>query len=281
MVMSKRKLQKLVEENIVRGWDDPRLPTLNGLKRRGYTADAINEFVDTIGVTRRGNENIINIDLLEHCIRKELDEKSPRTMAVVDPLQINLLNLKEVITLEIPAYPKTPEKSKYLVKATNKLFIERADFREVDNPNFFGLSLNKIVGLKYVGLKIKCVKVNKSDDVITSLDCEIIEEESKPKGVLHWISDIDSVGCHVRIYDYLFKSLNPSAVKDWISDLNPDSLHEFKNSLIHKSLLNVNAEDKFQFERVGYFVVDNDSTADHKVFNRTVTLVETKKKKGN
>ena len=281
MVMSKRKLQKLVEEKYVSGWDDPRLPTLNGLRRRGYTADAINEFADTVGVTRRGNENVININVLEHCIRKELDEKAPRTMAVVEPLQINLLNLPEEISMEIPIYPKNPEKGKHLVHATSTIFIESSDFLEKDNQNFFGLSLNKVVGLKYLGIKIKCVGVNKLDGVVRSLDCEIVEEEAKPKGVLHWISDKDSAVCEVRIYDHLFKSPEPSGIEDWIGDLNPNSLRVVKNSLIQKELTNAAVEEKFQFERVGYFVVDKDSNQDRRVFNRTVTLVETKKKKGN
>ena len=281
MVMSKRKLQKLVEEKYVSGWDDPRLPTLNGLRRRGYTADAINEFADTVGVTRRGNENVININVLEHCIRKELDEKAPRTMAVVEPLQINLLNLPQEISMEIPIYPKNPEKGKHLVHATSTIFIESSDFLEKDNQNFFGLSLNKVVGLKYLGIKIKCVGVNKLDGVVRSLDCEIVEEEAKPKGVLHWISDKDSAVCEVRIYDHLFKSPEPSGIEDWIGDLNPNSLRVVKNSLIQKELTNAAVEEKFQFERVGYFVVDKDSNQDRRVFNRTVTLVETKKKKGN
>lgn len=281
MVMSKRKLQKLVEEKYVSGWDDPRLPTLNGLRRRGYTADSINEFVDTVGVTRRGNENIININVLEHCIRKELDEKAPRTMAIVEPLQINLINFTESKSLDIPCYPKNPEKQKYQVNVTKVIYIEKSDFSEQDNQNFFGLSLNKVVGLKYLGLKMKCVKVNKNSQGVESLDCEIVEDASKPKGVLHWISDADAANCEVRIYDYLFKSLNPAAIEDWISDLNPNSLKVLKDAKIHKGLLGAAVEDRFQFERVGYFVVDPDSKGENKVFNRIVTLVETKKKKGN
>lgn len=280
MVMSKRKLQLMIEQKFVNGWDDPRLPTLNGLRRRGYTADAINEFADIVGVTRRGNENIISINVLEHCIRKELDEKAPRTMAVVDPLQLNIVNFKEPSSLEIPIYPKNPDKGKYLIHSSPRIFIEKTDFLETDNPNFFGLSLNKIVGLKYIGLKIKCVKVNKEGENITSLDCEIVENDIKPKGILHWISDSDSCTCEVRVYDYLFKSLNPAGIEDWLGDLNPNSLRVVKNSLIQRHLAGTAVEEKFQFERVGYFVVDKDSNADRMVFNRVVTLVETKKKKG-
>lgn len=273
MVMSKRKLQKLVEEKFVNGWDDPRIPTLNGLRRRGYTADAINDFVDTVGVARTGNENIISVQLLEHCIRKELDEKAARTMAVIDPIIMNILNGNES-ALQIPCFPKNPDGPKYTATFNNKIFIDRSDFHEVDSADFYGLSLNKIVGLKYIGVRVKCVKVYKENGKVTQVDCEVVENNQKPKGILHWVSSIDAVECEVRVYDHLFKSNNPSAIIDWISDLNPESLVVFKNSVIHKSLANVNAEDKFQFERIGFFVVDPDSTYDRKVFNRTVTLVK-------
>ena len=138
-----------------------------------------------------------------------------------------------------------------------------------------------MVSLKYIGIKIKCVKVNKQGDNIESLDCEVVESDAKPKGVLHWISDVDSVQCEVRIYDYLFKSENTAAIEEWLDDLNPNSLRVVNNSLIHNGLNSAAVEDKFQFERVGYFTVDNDSNQQRKVFNRTITLVETKKKKGN
>jgi glutaminyl-tRNA synthetase len=279
-VMSKRKLQKLVEEKFVKGWDDPRLPTLNGLRRRGYTAQAINDFVDTVGVARTGNENIISINLLEHCIRKELDNDAPRTMAVVDPIEVLILNIKET-SLEIPVFPKHPEGKKYSARFSEKIFIERDDFLEVDKPGFFGLSLNKVVGLKYIGLKIKCLKVVKDGEKVVRLECEVVEDQSKPKGILHWISEHDAVRAEVRVYETLFLSNNPSAIEDWLSDLNPNSLTVHGNSLVHRHIAGSNVEDKFQFERVGYFVVDPDSNEERKVFNRIVTLVETKKKKAN
>lgn len=278
MMMSKRRLQAMVEGKIVNGWDDPRLPTLNGLKRRGYTAEAINAFVDEIGVARTGN-NIISIKLLENFIRKELDEKAPRTMAVIDPLRVNIVNFKQEITLEVPFYPKLSDSKKYVVHFTPTIFIEQSDFLEIDFPKFHGLSINKVVGLKYVSLKIKCVKVNKNSDKIESLDCEIVEDQSKPQGVLHWISDADSVQSEVRIYDYLFKSENPAAIDNWLEDINPNSLVIAKDALINKNLLAAVPEDKFQFERLGYFVVDPDSSESLKVFNRIVKLVENKKKK--
>lgn len=279
-VMSKRKLQKLVEDKLVKGWDDPRLPTLNGLRRRGYTPDAINDFVDTVGVARTGNENIISINLLEHCIRKELDEKAPRTMAVVDPIEVRISNAKET-KVDIPVFPKLPNGDKYQSSFGEKIFIERSDFLEVDKPGFFGLSVGKIVGLKYVGLKIKCLRVLKDGGKITALECEVVDDQTKPKGILHWVSEQDSLRAEVRIYDTLFLSNNPAAIEDWLSDLNPNSLTVHSDSIIHKHLLSSKVEEKFQFERVGYFVVDPDSNNERKVFNRIVTLVETKKKKVN
>lgn len=279
-VMSKRKLQKLVEEKYVNGWDDPRIPTLNGLRRRGYTADAINEFVDAVGVARTGNENIISVQLLEHCIRKELDEKAPRTMAVIDPILMNIVNGQES-SLEIPCFPKNPDGPKYKAAFASRIYIERSDFHEVDSNDFFGLSLNKIVGLKYVGFKVKCVGVHKENGKVTQVDCEIVESNVKPKGFLHWVAESDCVECEVRLYDYLFKSNNPSAIEDWISDLNPESLVVHKNSLVHRSLMNAKAEDKFQFERIGFFVVDPDSSDSRKVFNRTVRLVGVAKNKAD
>jgi glutaminyl-tRNA synthetase len=217
---------------------------------------------------------------LEHCIRKELDNDAPRTMAVVDPIEVLILNLKET-SLEIPVFPKHPEGKKYSARFSGKIFIERDDFLEVDKPGFFGLSLNKVVGLKYIGLKIKCLKVVKDGEKVVRLECEVVEDQSKPKGILHWISEHDAVRAEVRVYETLFLSNNPSAIEDWLSDLNPNSLTVHGNSLVHRHIAGSNVEDKFQFERVGYFVVDPDSNEERKVFNRIVTLVETKKKKAN
>ncbi|CAG9329175.1 unnamed protein product [Blepharisma stoltei] len=280
VMMSKRKLQALVEGKLVKGWDDPRLPTLNGLKRRGYTSEAINEFVDLVGVTRRGNENIISIKLLEHCIRKDLNERAPRTLAVIEPLSVTIAGLTSPQTISVPRFPQNPEKGSYTVTITSNIFIERSDFHEADDPSFFGLAPGKIVGLKYLPFKIRCVRFEKDNrtGVVSRLDCEVVNDETKPKGVLHWISYEDSVPCEVRLYDYLFLSENPAAIEDWKSDLNPNSLQSIEGALINKDLLDAQHEDKFQFERVGYFSVDYDSTNEKKVFNRVVTLLEGKKK---
>lgn len=279
VMMSKRRLQELVRLKLVLGWDDPRMPTLNGLKRRGYTADAINEFVDLVGVTRRGNENVISIKLLEHCIRKDLNERAPRTMAVVEPIEVHISGLESTHTIEVPRFPHIPEKGHYTVTVSPTIYIEQSDFHEIDDPSFFGLAPGKSSALKYLPFKIRCTSYQKdASGKVTHLECEVIHDENKSKGVLHWISKEDSVPCEIRLYDYLFKSENPASLEDWISDLNEDSLKVLQGSLINRDLLGATHEEKFQFERVGFFTVDPDSSDEKKVFNRVVTLTEGKKK---
>jgi glutaminyl-tRNA synthetase len=276
-VLSKRRLQKLVETKLVRGWDDPRLLTLNGLRRRGYTATAINDFVDRIGVTRRGNENIISIGNLESSIRRELDKSAPRSMAVLKPLKVTFENLDSNFSknIETHLFPKDPSQGSKNITLSKVIYIEHSDFREVDDPNFFGLALNKETGLKYAGL-IKCTSVVKNEkNEVIELKCNYSDEQKKTKGRIHWISDKDSHKSEVRVYDYLFKSENPGELENYLDDLNPNSLVVRDNALIHKSLLNdVKTHTHFQFERHGYFVLDNDSNVQNQqlVFNLTVSL---------
>ena len=278
-VMSKRRLQQLVEEKWVKGWDDPRMPTLNGLKRRGYTSESINNFIDLVGVARRGNENVISIKLLEHCVRQDLDNRAPRTMAVLEPLRLVITNLTENSTLEVPDFPKNPEKGNHKITVSPVIFIDKSDFQLSDSSSFFGLAPGKIVGLKYCPFKIKCVEVVKDGENVSEVRCEAIYEDMKVKGVLHWISAEDSTPAEVRLYDTLFKSENPNDTGNWLNDFNHDSLTTLSGALIHKSLAEtVKVEDKFQFERVGYFSLDPDSSDQLKVFNRVVTLQEGKKK---
>jgi len=279
MVMSKRKLQKLVEENWVKGWGDPRMPTIFGMRRRGYTPKAINDFVDEIGVTRRGNENVISLKLLEHYVRKDLDETALRTLAVLDPLLVEISNLDSSVVVEAPLFPKNPENGKRSLTVHKNIYIEKSDFLEADKPNYFGLAPGKIVGLKYVPFKLKCVSFKKSSNgEVEKVLCEAVYEDIKPKGVLHWLSAEEAIPCETRLYDVLFKSENPSELPNWLDDFNHESLKVLENSLLHKDMAQVQELDRFQFERLGYFVVDKDSSAEKKVVNRIITLTETKKK---
>mmetsp|Transcript_10692 Transcript_10692/g.20804 ORF Transcript_10692/g.20804 Transcript_10692/m.20804 type:complete len:765 (-) Transcript_10692:32-2326(-) len=278
-VMSKRRLQQLVFKNKVSGWDDPRLPTLMGARRRGYTAEAINDFVDSVGVARTGNENMISIKHLEHCVRKNLDEIAPRTMAVLDPLELEIRGFENVQELTVPDFPKNPERGSHTVKLTSTLFVERSDFRVQDSKDYFGLAPGKVVGLKYVPFKVRCADVvKKPDGTIIKVICDKVEDDTKVKGYLHWISAAEATEVTVRLYDTLLKDEKPSH-ENFFEDLNPNSLIEVNHALVNSALLSsARPGDKFQFERVGFFVVDLDATPERFVFNRTVTLTEAKSK---
>ena len=282
IVVSKRKLLQLVTSHTVNGWDDPRMPTINGLRRRGYTADAINNFVDTIGVTRRGNENIISIKLLENAVKSDLDKKAPRTMAVIEPIKVNIVNLEEDLSIDTPLFPKLKESGGVRkVNLTKNIFIERIDFKEEDDKDFNGLTPNQEVGLKYAGvLKLEEIKKNK-EGVVTELLCSYSNENKKTKGRIHWISDKDYVNAELRLYDYLFKSDDPfhsneeGVSHDPMDDINPDNLVIKYHALVNRDLCEkVKPYDHFQFERLGYFVCDPDSECDkgRYVFNLTVDL---------
>ena len=276
-VMSKRRLQHMVENRIVRGWDDPRMPTINGLRRRGYTPEAINHFVDTVGVTRRGNENFVSIKLLENSVKLDLDKKASRSMAVVDPLEVKIVNLEETKYFKTPLFPKNKELGEREISLTNKIYIERKDFEEEAGEDYFGLTLKQEVGLKYSGI-LKVVKVNRDNDgKVLSLECSFSPEERQTKGRIHWISDKDKVQVEIRWYDVFFKSENPNSLgNNWMDDMNPDSEKIYRSSLVNKNIANngLNVRDHFQFERLGYFVVDPDTKTglNNFVFNLTVKL---------
>ena len=282
-VLSKRRLQKLVEKKLVSGWDDPRLLTINGLRRRGYTNDSINNFVDQIGVTRRGNENILSINNLEVSVRRDLDKHASRTMAVVDPIKVTLENLSNDFNKEIETllFPKNPELGKRIVNLTKVIYIERTDFREIDDEDFFGLSINKEVGIKYCGT-ILCKEIIKNDkNEILELKCVYTDEIKKTKGRIHWISDKDCSKCEIRLFDYLFLSENPGALdeNEFLNDINPKSLIVKHSALVNKNVLkNIKIFDHFQFERSGYYVVDTDSDIGNNkiIFNLTVDLGDKK-----
>lgn len=279
-VMSKRRLQTMVRDGIVVGWDDPRIPTINGLRRRGYTPKAINDFVDEVGVTRRGNDKFVSYQLLESFARKDLNSTAKRTMAVLDPLKVTLVNFTETQRLSVPYFPNEPEKGVHEITISSVFYIENSDFRSEASDEFFGLTPGKVVGLKYCPFKVKCLEVLRNEaGQPTELRCEVVDSNIKTKGILHWLSTEDAAPAEVRLYNLLFLSENPNSLEKWIDDINPQSLEVKPNALVNRNLLsNLQNEEKFQFERMGYFVVDKDSTPERPVFNRTVTLQEGKKK---
>ena len=277
-VLSKRKLTQLVTTHTVNGWDDPRMLTINGLRRRGYTSDSINNFVDTVGVTRRGNENVISIKVLENAIKKDLDKSAPRTLAVIDPIKITLTNLKENIVVDSLVFPSLKEKSEVRKLTVSKvIYIDRVDFKEEADKNFFGLTPSQEVGLKYAG-NIKVEKVIKDQKgKVVELECTYDDEKKKTKSRIHWISEIDGTRAEIRLYDYLFLHDDPTegGTKDPMDDLNDKSLVIKLDSFVNKDICaKMKVFDHFQFERLGFFVCDPDTQLDkgRYVFNLTVDL---------
>lgn len=281
-VMSKRKLNRLVTEKWVDGWDDPRLMTLAGLRRRGVTSTAINAFVRGIGITRSDNSTI-NVDRLEYHIREELNKTAPRAMVVLHPLKVVITNLEagSVIDLDAKRWPDAQmddASAFYKVPFSNVIYIEHSDFRMKDSKDYYGLAPGKSVLLRYA-FPIKCTEVILADDKETILEIRAEYDPSKktkPKGVLHWVAEpspgVDPLKVEVRLFDKLFASENPAELDDWIADLNPQSKVVVPSAYAISLLQNAAVGDSFQFERLGYFVVDKDSTPEKLVFNRTVTL---------
>ncbi|MGA2822104.1 MAG: glutamine--tRNA ligase/YqeY domain fusion protein [Bacteroidales bacterium] len=282
-VMSKRKLLELVQQKQVNGWDDPRMPTICGLRRRGYTPESIRNFADTIGVAKR--DNVIDVSLLEFCIREDLNKRSNRIMAVLNPVKVIIDNFPEGRVEEMEAInnPEDEAKGKRHIPFSRELFIEREDFMEEPPKKFFRLFPGGEVRLRSAYI-IKCESVVKDfqKDEISEIRCTYYPEtrsgmpqsNRKVKGTLHWVSVNHAVEAEVRLYDRLFSKENPDNAeegKDFIDYLNKDSLKVCKGYL-EPSVKNVLPGDKFQFERLGYFIVDKNSTTDHLVFNRTVTL---------
>lgn len=289
-VMSKRKLNQLVTDKWVDGWDDPRLMTLAGLRRRGVTPTAINAFVRGVGITRSDN-SIINLDRLEYHIREELNKAAPRTMVVLHPLKVVITNLEadSIINLDAKRWPdaQTDDASAfYKVPFSNIIYIENSDFRMKDSKDYYGLAPGKSVLLRYA-FPIKCTEVILADDKETILEIRAEYDPSKktkPKGVLHWVAapspGVDPLMVEVRLFDKLFLSENPAELDDWLADLNPQSKVVIPGAYATSLLQNAAVGDNFQFERLGYFVVDRDSTPGKLVFNRTVTLRDSYSKGG-
>ncbi len=283
-VMSKRKLLELVKDNHVNGWDDPRMPTVSGLRRRGFTPASIRNFADIIGVAKRNN--VIDVSLLEHCVREDLNKTATRVMAVLNPVKLIVTNYPENQEefLSIENNPENPESGNREIPFSRELYIEREDFMEDAPKKFFRMTPGQEVRLKaaYIVMCEKAVKG--ADGNITEIHCTYDpksksgsgseESKRKVKGTLHWVSAKHAVKAEVRIYDRLFNHEAPDAQKetDFKEFINPDSLQILSECYVEPSLKDATAEDHFQFTRLGYFSVDKDSTAEKMVFNRTVSL---------
>ncbi|MDM5085068.1 glutamine--tRNA ligase [Aeromonas rivipollensis] len=278
-VMSKRKLNLLVSEGHVSGWDDPRMLTVSGLRRRGYTPASIREFCQRIGVTKQ--DNIVEMSMLEACIRDDLNENAPRAMAVLHPVKVVIENLAGDEVLTAPAHPNKPEMGSRTLPFTREIFIDEADFKEEANKQFKRLVLGKEVRLRNAYV-IKAERVEKDADgkvtcIYCSYDPETLGKDPadgrKVKGVIHWVSATQSLPAEIRLYDRLFKMPNPGAEDDFEGALNPDSLVIIKGARVEASLKDAKPEFAYQFEREGYFCADNKlSSPEHLVFNRTVAL---------
>ncbi|TAK61273.1 MAG: glutamine--tRNA ligase/YqeY domain fusion protein [Bacteroidetes bacterium] len=281
-VMSKRKLLQLVEENIVNGWDDPRMPTISGLRRRGYTPEAIRSFADKVGVAKR--DNMIDVALLEFSLREDLNKKAARMMAVLRPLKVVITNYPDgqVEELEAVNNPEDPAMGMRTVPFSKVLYIEQDDFKEVPPPKYFRLTPGAEVRLRYAYI-IKCTNVVKdANGNITEVHCTYDPETKsgsaqshrKVKGTIHWVSAEHAVDAEVRLYDRLFTEENPNG-DNWKELINPNSLEALSGCKVERSLATVKPQERFQFERLGYFCVDDDSTPENLVFNRAVTLRDT------
>ena len=278
-VMSKRKLNLLVTEGHVSGWDDPRMLTVSGLRRRGYTPASIREFCQRIGVTKQ--DNIVEMSMLEACIRDDLNENAPRAMAVLHPVKVVIENLAADEVLTAPAHPSNAEMGTRTLPFTREIFIDEADFKEEANKQFKRLVLGKEVRLRNAYV-IKAERVEKDADgkvtcIYCSYDPETLGKDPadgrKVKGVIHWVSATHSLPAEIRLYDRLFKMPNPGAEDDFEAALNPDSLVIIAGARVEASLKDAKPEFAYQFEREGYFCADNKlSSPEHLVFNRTVAL---------
>ncbi|MFK5889431.1 MAG: glutamine--tRNA ligase/YqeY domain fusion protein [Flavobacteriaceae bacterium] len=294
-VMSKRKLLQLVEENLVNGWDDPRMPTISGLRRRGYTPEAIRKFSDLAGIAKR--DNVTDVALLEFCIKDHLNKIAPRVMAVLNPVKVLITNYPEGKEEWLEAENNQEDESAGFRKLpfSREIYIEREDFREQANKKFFRLKLDKEVRLKnaYIIKANSVVKDAEGDiaeihctyDTLSKSGSGTPESQRRVKGTLHWVSIKHAVNAEVRMYDRLFSNEAPDSQKevDFKTFINPDSLVINKNAFVEPSLKEASNGDRFQFQRLGYFNIDDDSTPEKLIFNRTVPLrdswAKTEKKK--
>jgi glutaminyl-tRNA synthetase len=279
-VMSKRKLLELVQEGHVKGWDDPRMPTLVGMRRRGYTPEAIRAFCDRIGVARR--ENIVDVALLEHAVREDLNRRAPRVMGVLRPLRVVIENYPEgqTETFEVLINPEDPSAGTRSVPFSRVLYIEQEDFAEVPPKKFFRLAPGREVRLRGAYF-VTCTGLEKTaNGEITELRCSYdpatrggdAPDGRKVKATLHWVSEAHALDAEVRLYDRLFTTESPGADRDYRADLNPNSLEVLAGCKLEPGVADARPGERFQFERLGYFCVDADSRPGALVFNRTVAL---------
>jgi glutaminyl-tRNA synthetase len=286
--LSKRKLLQLVQQGHVSGWDDPRMPTLAGFRRRGYTPEAIRIFCERIGVAKRNST--VDIAMLEHCLREDLNKRAPRVMAVLRPLKVVIDNYFEGQVEELDAVnnPEDPSQGTRKVPFTRELYIEQDDFREEPPKGFFRLSPGREVRLRYAYI-VKCIGVVKDSQTgeIKEVHCTydpetksgLSQSNRKVKATIHWVSAAHAVSAEVRLYDQLFTKEDPDDAPqglDWTANLNSHSLERLTDCCVEPFLSNAKAGERYQFERLGYFCVDKvDSSPGHLVFNRTVTLRDT------
>ncbi|MCF7823943.1 MAG: glutamine--tRNA ligase/YqeY domain fusion protein [Candidatus Marinimicrobia bacterium] len=284
-VMSKRKFLILVNEGFVSGWDDPRMPTISGLRRRGYTPESIRKFCDYIGVAK--NNSIVDVTILENHVREHLNAIAPRVMVVLNPIKVVIENYPEGQVEQLSAVnnPEDESAGSRIVPFSRELYIDRDDFMEVPVKNYFRLSPGKEVRLRY-GYIIKCDSVVKNDmGEIVELRCSYDPDtlgkqptDRKVKGVIHWVSAEQALEAEIRLYDRLFLAENPDKVEegqDFRSHVNPESLQVIQHAKLEPSLKGAQAGERFQFERIGYFHVDQDSQGDDLVFNRITSLRDT------
>uniref|UniRef100_A0A673L3P3 Glutamine--tRNA ligase n=1 Tax=Sinocyclocheilus rhinocerous TaxID=307959 RepID=A0A673L3P3_9TELE len=276
-VVSKRKIIKLVETGIVRDWDDPRLFTLTALRRRGFPSQAINNFCARVGVTVA--QTTMEPHLLEACVREALNDTAPRAMAILEPLKVTITNLPTNKEVRVPDFPANEAKGSHVVPFSKTIFIEQSDFREVMEKGYKRLTSDQPVGLRHAGYVISVQRVIKDGcGKVCELEvtCASSDSVEKPKAFIHWVSD--PLRCEVRMYERLFLHKNPEDPAEvpagFLSDINPNSLTVIESALVDRSVGKAKVFEKFQFERVGYFSLDPDSTSEKLVFNRTVTLKE-------
>ena len=281
-VMSKRRLLQLVQENQVQGWDDPRMPTICGLRRRGYTPEAVRAFAEHVGVAKR--DMVADVELLEHCIRQDLEARAPRAMAVLRPLKLVITNMSEAETFEVelPRHPEHPELGTRRIPFSHELWIDQDDFREEAPKKWFRLAPGAEVRLRGAAL-VRCEEIVKdSTGAVVELRCTWdpaskggnAPDGRKVKGTIHWVSARHALDAEVRLYEQLFLADDPMDVpesQDWHQGINPQSL-EILRAKLEPSLASAQPGERFQFERTGYFAVDLDSKPGALVFNRTVGL---------
>jgi glutaminyl-tRNA synthetase len=286
-VLSKRRLIQLVQEHYVKGWDDPRMPTICGIRRRGYTSEAVRKFCERIGVSKFNG--VIDISWLEDAVREDLNRRAPRVLAVLHPLRVVIENYPEGQNEELEAInnPEDPTAGTRKVPFSRVLYIEQDDFRELPPKDFFRLAPGREVRLRWAYF-IKCVNVIKdpTSGAIVELRCTYdtatrggnAPDGRKVKGTIHWVSDDHAINAEVRLYDHLFTKPDPDDVPEgesYLANLNPKSLKILPDCKLEPSLTDATLGSRYQFERLGYFCVDKDSTPGKPVFNRTVTLRDT------